>query len=157
VSIVEQKDAGVKLTYDPDGDNSLSGLDRFGRAADQVWEDGAQNLVDEYMYGYDRAGNRLWKQNAAAVGKALDELYTYAALDRLTNTQRGTLDLQTDPDNPTIDPASYQDWTLDGLGNFGTFDGGIKGAHILGNLVQMDVVRQRRTRKCRGFRTCLTI
>ena len=30
--------AGVKLDYDPAGDNSLSGFDRFGRVADQLWE-----------------------------------------------------------------------------------------------------------------------
>ena len=113
---------GLNLDYDPNNDGSLSGFDRFGRVVDQLWaNDAGTTVIDEYKYGYDRAGNRTWKQNAAAVGKALDELYTYDQIDRLTNTQRGTL-VFTDPDDPTITATKYQDWTLDGLGNFAEFD-----------------------------------
>jgi RHS repeat-associated protein len=112
---------GLNLDHDPNEDHSFSGFDRFGRVVDQLWADDADTPIDQYKYGYDRAGNRVWKQNAAAVGKALDELYAYDQLGRLTNTQRGTLDF-TDPDDPTIAPSSYQDWTLDGLGNFSEFD-----------------------------------
>jgi YD repeat-containing protein len=46
---------------------------------------------------------------------------TYDQLDRLTSTQRGTLDF-TDPDHPAITASKYQDWTLDGLGNLSQFD-----------------------------------
>ena len=119
-------DIDVKLDY---AANNLAALDRFGRVVDQIWTDYGANpdvVLDEYKYGYDRAGNRLWKENVVAhdlqTPVNLDELYTYDRLDRLTNTQRGRLDF-TDPDDPTItSETKYQDWTLDGLGNFSGFD-----------------------------------
>ena len=123
--IVEEDyvDAETKLTY-LDGSGNVTGLDRFGRVVDQVWEDysGTPTPIDEYAYGYDRSGNRLWKQNLEQNADGLDERYEYDALNRLTNTKRGTLDFF-DPDDPTItSQTKYQDWTLDGLGNFSTFD-----------------------------------
>ena len=66
-------EAGVELDYDPGGNGSLSGLDRFGRIHDQLWEkyhlDGngdevADGTADEYTYTYDRAGNVAGKANA---------------------------------------------------------------------------------------------
>jgi hypothetical protein len=70
------------------------------------------------------AGNRLWKQNAGPSATGLDELYAYDNLNRLTGTQRGTLTGQTDsPPDPSItDQVFGQGWTLDGMGNFASFN-----------------------------------
>ncbi len=117
--IVEEDNGAAKLTYlDSNGD--VTGLDRFGRVVDQVWKDYSENVIDEYRYGYDRAGNRWWKQNVGPNASGLDKLYSYDALDRLTNTQRGTVTVTNGV--PSIESDSYQDWTLDGLGNFSEFD-----------------------------------
>jgi YD repeat-containing protein len=46
--------------------------------------------------GYDRFGNRLWREDtvAASYGKDLDELYGYDLIDRLKTMDRGDLDNQ---------------------------------------------------------------
>jgi RHS repeat-associated protein len=97
--------AGVKINYA--ADNFLE-LDRFGRVVDQIWERYGENpaLLDEYVYEYDRAGNRTRKYNA--LNSDLNETYEYNALDELTSTVR----------NNGFD----QSWTLDGLGNFSEFN-----------------------------------
>jgi RHS repeat-associated protein len=75
---------------------------------DQIWERYGANpaLLDEYVYEYDRAGNRTRKYNA--LNSDLNETYEYNALDELTSTVR----------NNGFD----QSWTLDGLGNFSEFN-----------------------------------
>lgn len=60
-------------TFDSDGNltesrsnGNVTGLDRFGRVADQVWTDyGADPdvVLDRYTYTYDRAGNRTSRDN----------------------------------------------------------------------------------------------
>jgi len=76
-------------------------------------------------YGYDRAGNRTWKENVVAGSLEpavhLDEKYTYDDVYQLTKVERGQLTGL--PSNPTVsNPDFTQDWTLDGLGNWATFD-----------------------------------
>jgi len=98
----------VKLTY-LDSSGNVTGLDRFGRVADQVWTDYGENpdvTLDEYTYTYDRIGNRTGRDNE--LHSAFDEDYTYDGVNRLTSSDRAD-----DYD---------QTWTLDGLGNFRTFD-----------------------------------
>jgi len=95
--IVKETEAGATLSYLNSNDSNVTGLDRFGRVVDQVWKDSSGNLRDEYKYGYDRAGNRWWKENLGPNAAALDELYAYDDLGRLTDTKRGTLDITTDP------------------------------------------------------------
>jgi RHS repeat-associated protein len=118
-----------EVHYDYSADNFAS-LDRFGRVIDQFWADYYDTKIDWYSYGYDRAGNRLWKENKLSddpnlmeTPVYLDELYHYDALDRLVSTDRGQLDLS-DPENPNItgSPTFSQDWTLDAQGNFAEFD-----------------------------------
>ena len=110
--------AGVKLDYDPAGNGSLSGFDRFGRIADQLWEkyhlDGSGNevvdgTVDKYTYQYDRAGNVTNKVNA--LDAALSELYGYSDLDQLTAVKDSSDNVK-------------QSWTLDSLGNWTSFNNG---------------------------------
>jgi hypothetical protein len=112
--IVEEDSGEAKLSYLTSG--NVTGLDRFGRVVDQVWTDSSNNIVDEYKYGYDRAGNRLWKQNLGPNASALDELYAYDDLDRLVDAKYGTLNV-TNPHNPTITATDEDSWTLDTLGN----------------------------------------
>ena len=65
--IVEEDYAApdVRLSYDPDGDNSFPALDRFGRVLDQLWERYGQTpeVLDHYSYTHDRAGNRTSRTN----------------------------------------------------------------------------------------------
>ena len=64
-------------------DSSYAGFDRFGRVVDQRWYDyGASADRDRYTYGYDRASNRLYRENITASGK--DEFYSYLCLSQLS-------------------------------------------------------------------------
>ena len=45
----------------------------FGRVVDQLWYDyGASANRDQFTYGYDRASNRLYRENTGTSG--LDEV-----------------------------------------------------------------------------------
>jgi hypothetical protein len=79
--------------------------------------------VVRIKHGYDRAGNRLWREDpvAAGYGKDFDELYTYDGMYQLVDMQRGDLDF-TDPDNPVILSKNFaEDWSLDPTGNWSTY------------------------------------
>jgi RHS repeat-associated protein len=99
--------AEVKINYMAD---NFACLDRFGRVIDQVWTDYGANpdvAIDEYIYTYDRAGNRLSKENVVSKNQGtpvnLDETYEYDELDRLTEW--------------TLGGSTQKTWTLDSLGN----------------------------------------
>jgi len=114
---------GVKLDYV--GTGNYSGLDQWGRVVDQVWQqygDSPQTL-DEYRYGYDAAGNRLWKENVVANGATqhFDETYAYDEVYRLIGMERGLMEPEDLP-NFQSSPDFTQDWGLDATGNFSTFD-----------------------------------
>jgi hypothetical protein len=48
---------------EPDTGDIYRGLDRFGRVKDSYWRDyGSSVDVDRIKYGYDRAGNRIWRE-----------------------------------------------------------------------------------------------
>jgi len=103
----------VKLDYV--GDGSYSGFDRFGRVVDQKWYDyGASEVRDQYRYGYDRAGNRLYRENTTTTGK--DQVYTYDGINRLLTFDRGDLNAQKTAISGT--PVREEDWTLDPTGNW---------------------------------------
>ncbi len=65
--------------------------------------------LDRNQYGYDRAGNRLFKDNTLI--SDLSEQYAYDALGQLTDYQQGT---------PTSAVTRTQSWDLDALGNWNT-------------------------------------
>jgi hypothetical protein len=65
------------------------------------------------VYGYDRDGNPLYKQNM--VSSADSELYTYDSLNRLATFARGTLN--TAKTAITDTPSAQQTFTMDALGN----------------------------------------
>ena len=83
----------VKLTGESNGDagDQYTGLDRFGRIVDQRWLAASSGEAqDRFLYTHDRNSNRLSRINA--IDSALDELYSYDDLNRLTGSQRGTMD-----------------------------------------------------------------
>ena len=102
----------TKLTYLDSSDN-VTGLDRFGRVVDQVWEqyylDNGNEVVvdgpptDEYTYQYDRAGNVTDRINA--LDSALNDHDIYDGLNRLIEWDEGS------PLTPK------ETWSLDSLGN----------------------------------------
>ena len=109
-------ESGVNLSYlkqsgeaDGDAGDRYTGLDRFGRIVDQRWANSSNTDLDRNQYGYDRAGNRLFKDNT--VISDLSEQYAYDALAQLTNYQQGTLSGAV---------TRNQSWDLDPLGNWST-------------------------------------
>ena len=99
-----------------------TGLDGFGRIVINLWQNVSGTPADmvRLNYGYDRASNRLWRQDAVAGSANFDELYGIDGLYRLTNLQRGRLNSDMDGINPgTLD--FQQNWTLDPTGNWGEF------------------------------------
>jgi RHS repeat-associated protein len=106
-----------KLDHFEGTSGTYAGLDRFGRIVDQYWVGfGGVSNVDRIHYAYDYAGGRTYRQIDPAIypTENLDQAYTYDALHRLLSSQVGTLS------GTTISgtPASEEDWTLDGLGNW---------------------------------------
>src|SRR5205823_6841624 len=52
---------------DPHTGDIYRGLDRFGRIKDSYWYDyGHSADLDRIQYGYDRDGNRIWRENPVA-------------------------------------------------------------------------------------------
>jgi hypothetical protein len=74
---------------------------------------------ERIQHGYDRAGNRLWRQCpvAEAYGKHFDELYRYDGVDQLVSLDRG--DLNTDKSALVSGTKTFAEaWTLDATGNW---------------------------------------
>jgi RHS repeat-associated protein len=94
------------------GDNYL-GLDRFGRVAEQKWTLGG-TTVEDLQYGYDAAGNALYRKNTVSTG--FSELNAYDNLNQLTSFKRGTLNSTNTAITGTV--ARSQGWTPDAAGNF---------------------------------------
>ncbi len=110
------------LAHGP-GDDPYAGLDRFDRIVDLVWRDQTQGVdVERIQHGYDRSGNRLWRETpvAAANGVHLDELYTYDGMNQLVAFDRG--DLNAAKMGLVADTKSLaQQWSLDATGNWSSF------------------------------------
>ncbi len=102
--IIEEDGIGTKLTY-LDSNGNVTGLDRFGRVIDQIWEnyDATPTVFDHYTYQYDRAGNRTAKSNVLKTDHLLDETYQYDDIDRLIEW--------------AIGGTTQETWSLDSLGN----------------------------------------
>ena len=106
---------------DPDTGDIYLGWDRFGRVKDNYWYDyGSTTDVDRIKYGYDRAGNRIWRENtvAASYGKHFDELYEYDLIQRLKHMDRGGLNALKDA---VTNLQFAQCWKLDETGNWSNF------------------------------------
>ena len=62
-----------------DGGDQYTGLDRFGRVIDQRWiKDSSGADLERVEYGFDRASNRVCRDNtvADALSANQDEYYT---------------------------------------------------------------------------------
>ena len=96
---------------------TYAALDRFGRIVDQYWKGvGTTPDADRTHYAYDYAGRRIYRQIDTTIYPTdnRDQAYTYDGLSRLLTSQVGTLS------GTTISgtPASEEDWSLDGIGNW---------------------------------------
>ena len=112
---------GTAGVNDPDTGDIYLGFDRFGRVKDNYWYDyGSTTDVDRIKYGYDRAGNRIWRENtvAARYGMHFDELYAYDSMHRLKHMDRGQLDALK---NAVSNLQFAQCWELDETGNWSNF------------------------------------
>jgi RHS repeat-associated protein len=81
---------------------------------DQRWINGSGTDVDRYQYGYDRDGNRLYKDNK--VLSSLSEVYTYDSLNQIASYKLGTLN--SGKTDVTGSPSNSQSWDYDAVGNW---------------------------------------
>lgn len=126
--ITDYTEPQIKLTMvnlsgsnDPDTGDIYSGFDRFGRVKDNRWYNyNTSSDVDRIKYGYDRNGNRTYRENtvAASYGKHFDEKYLNDLIDRLSHMDRGDLTALHDA---ITNKTFAQCWTLDATGNWKGF------------------------------------
>jgi RHS repeat-associated protein len=98
---------------------NYAGLDQFGRVVDNLWckYSAPAGGVDQIQYGYDLAGNRIWRRNVVAA-TGFDELYAYDGAERLADFSRGTLNGAA---NNISSLTLKQEWDLDATGNWSRF------------------------------------
>jgi len=130
--------------YSSDGGDRYTGLDRFGRVADQYWTNvnAPASPTDRFQYGYDQNGNVLYKNNL--VNSTFSELYhanstssgdnrtAYDSLNRLQGFRRGTLSASGNNGSGGLDTVSTlntisdssNSWNYDALGNQTSTQGG---------------------------------
>ena len=104
--------------------------DRFGRVTRHDWVrnvSGNDKDIVKVGYAYDLGSNRTMRNERVAMpaGIERDELYTYDGLNRLINLERGKITGTTTPQITTTDRLQTENWSLDQLGNWNTyqFDG----------------------------------
>jgi RHS repeat-associated protein len=126
-TLVQYVDNGVstpvKVTYPQPNlvlDYTISSaLNRFNQVTDHAWKKDTADIV-HIKHGYDRVGNRLYREDVAATAnnKAFDELYAYDGVNQLVDMQRGTL-------NSTKTDVTSKGWeenfAFDATGNWNTF------------------------------------
>ncbi len=120
MAIATYPQPSLKLDHFEGTSGTYAALDRFGRIVDQYWSGfGGTADVDRTHYAYDYASRRVYRQIDPAIypTENMDQAYTYDGLNRLLTSQVGTLT------GTTISgtPASEEDWTMDGLGNWPTY------------------------------------
>ncbi len=98
---------------DPDTGDIYRGLDRFGRIKDSYWYNyGSSSDADRIKYGYDRNGNRLWRENTVAAAER-QFVWGQRYIDDMVLRDRDT------DGNGTLDERLYgmQDanWNVTGL------------------------------------------
>jgi RHS repeat-associated protein len=101
---------GINQTYvipggNADGGDQYTGLDRFSRVVEERWLNPNTNTVtDDFLYTYDRDGNRLTSSNA--LDSALSQQFTYDNLNQLATFTQG---------------SHTESWSLDAVGNWLSF------------------------------------
>ena len=114
----------IKLAGEPNGDggDQYTGWDRFSRVIDQRWiTTGSGTALERVQYGFDQAGNRIWRDNLVgdATSANQDEFYTYDGLYQLATLQRGQLNSGKTGISGT--PAWEEDFTFDPTGNWNNY------------------------------------
>ena len=103
-------------------DYTASGaLDRFGRVTDHSWKNSNGTALAQIKHGYDRVGNRLYREDvvAANASKSFDELYAYDAMNQLVDMQRGKLNSSK---NAIASGKNFaEQFAFDATGNFATY------------------------------------
>ena len=145
VVIEDYEEPDIRLDYHGGTSGTYAGFDRFDRVVDQRWYDyGSSADVDRYKYGYDRASNRLWRENHVSKNLGtpvyLDEFYTYDGLNRLKNFDRGQLNVGKTAITGT--PSAEEDWTLDPLGNWSSYVQKTSGTTDLGQSRSVNKVNE---------------
>ncbi len=80
------------------------------------WVDATPTTVVGFSYGYDAAGNKNYQEHLHDTD--MSQYYIYDSVYRLTAFDEGTLNVgKTGITSPTF----YQDWLLDGVGNWTKF------------------------------------
>ncbi|NLS90554.1 MAG: hypothetical protein GXX96_00015, partial [Planctomycetaceae bacterium] len=112
-----QPDVRYDLAHGAGSDPYDGPVDRFGRVTDLLWYDyGASADLLRFKHGYDRASNRLYREEADT--SDLDQLYSYDDVNRLVQSEEGTLSLGKD----SISSLNFkQQWSLDATGNWSAF------------------------------------
>jgi RHS repeat-associated protein len=112
---------GVNLTYisptgsTGDAGDQYTGLDRFGRVVEQLWQNTNTNTAtDDTQYGFDADSNVLYQENK--LNETLSQLFSYDGLNQLTGYQVGTLN--STKTGLTGSASASQSWGLDALGNW---------------------------------------
>jgi RHS repeat-associated protein len=121
----------IKGSTDPVGDagDPYTGYDRFGRTVDMPWRNNVGTVLDRFQYGYDAAGNRLWKKNLAATSGGQDEFYGYDRLYQVTASARGNLNLNRTAIGAV--PAQAEAFGYDSTGNWETYQQQSNGTTVL--------------------------
>ena len=127
-AVIEQSSSEPQLRYsligtaggdDPDTGDIYRGLDRFGRIKDLMWRDYGRSFdAERVKYGYDRASNLTWRENATDTTDTHDELYANDGLNRLNTMGRGGLNAS----KSALTTNTFgQCWALDPVGNWRGF------------------------------------
>jgi RHS repeat-associated protein len=123
VNVSYSSQPGVALTYikqsgesNGEAGDQYIGLDRFGRVVDQRWMKSSTGAaLERIQYGFDRVGNRVWRQNLVRT-TGQDEYYSYDGARQLVTLQRGTL--RTDHSGINGTPSWEEDFNYDPTGNW---------------------------------------
>ena len=127
--IVEATYPQPNIRYDlinGSGADPYSGLDQFDRVIDcRWWNISTTTDVERVKHTYDRASNRLSRENTVAKAQSpavnQDEFYTYNEMYELDRLDRGQLNAG----KTAIQPGTLnfaQAWGLDATGNWSNFD-----------------------------------
>jgi RHS repeat-associated protein len=107
------------------GSDPYDGMDQFDRVVDLLWRNyGTSADAERVKHGYDRAGNRTYRENTVAKAQTppvyQDELYGYDGLYQVKDLDRGQLNAAKDGIvSGTL--AFAQEWAFDATGNWSNF------------------------------------
>jgi RHS repeat-associated protein len=117
--VVDYLEPKVRLnTASGSGNYPYAGLDRFDRFLQALWQYYGSPSGDreKVVYGYDRSGNRLTRDNQLSGSGGQDEKYGYDGLWQVGTLDRGTLS------GGNIGSKVFgQGWTYDQTGNWANF------------------------------------